>query len=215
MLLGGVDEGACHVTPQRIIVTDAWQIDGKTVVHCGVGTALGHPVTVGFRGHLGTPGRPVIRAVGLVHVGQQRGALMCSMPAASQPRAGRPHLGRLPRGWREHAATAPDGALVRVDRVVLGLPTMAGLHGQGRAEDAREAFVSTQVGQPGPGDQPFDRDDEPRSRGRPDVQTGLWGRLPMTRHEKLAVLMEDADVPGTGMQVAAAVTLGLGGVPSP
>jgi hypothetical protein len=215
MLFGGFDEGAFHVTKPIIIVTDACQIDVNTFVHCGVGTALGTPVTVGCIGNLLTNGRQVILAGGLVHVGQQLGAFMCSMHAASQQIAGRPQLGRRHIGVREHAATEQDGDLVRVDRVVFGLPTMDGLHVQGMAEDEREAFVSPQVGQPVPGEHPFDRDDETLSRGRHDVQTGLWVRLHMTMHENLAALIEDADVHGTGMQVDAAVTLVLGVVKSP
>jgi hypothetical protein len=92
---------------------------------------------------------------------------------------------------------------------------MDGLHVQGMAEDERDAFVSTQVGQPVPGEHTFDRNDETRARGRKDVQKGLGGRLHMTMHENLAVLIEDADVHGPGMQVDAAVTLVLGVVKSP
>jgi hypothetical protein len=214
MMCGGFDEGEFHVTKQIIIVIDACPIDFKTLLHCGVGTALGNPVTVGFIGKLLTNGRQVILAVGMVHVGQPLGAFMCSRPAASQQIAGRPHLGRIHRGVREHAATEHDGDLVRVDRVVVGLPTMDGLHVQGMAEDDRDAFVSTQVGQPVPGEQTVDRDDETRSRGRHDLQKGLWVRLHLTMPENLAVLIEDADVHGTGMPVEAAVKLVLGVVKS-
>jgi hypothetical protein len=156
----------------------------------------------------------MILAVGLLPVGQQLGALMGSMHAASPQIAGRPHLGRIHRGLREHAATEQDGDLLRVDFVVFGLPTMDGLHVQGMAEDERDAFVSTQVGQPVPGEQTFDRDDETLSIGRNDVPKGLWVRLHMTMHENLAALIEDADVQGTGMQVDAAVQLVLGVVTS-
>jgi hypothetical protein len=215
MMCGGFDDGAFHVTQQSIIVADACQIDCKTFLHRGIGTALSNPVTVGCIGNLLTNGRQVILAVGMLHVGQQLGPFVCQMPTASQQIAGRPHLGRIHLGVREHAATEQDGDLVRVDRVVFGLPPMDGLHVQGMAEDERDAFVSTQVGQPVPGEQAFDRDDETLSRGRNDIQTGLRGRLHMTVHENLAALIEDADVHGTGMQVDAAVTLVLGVVKSP
>jgi hypothetical protein len=89
------------------------------------------------------------------------------------------------------------------------------LHVQGMAEDERDAFVRTQVGQPVPGEHAFDRDDETLSIGRNDVQKGLWVRLHITMHENLAALIEDADVHGTGMQVDAAVKLVLGVVKSP
>jgi hypothetical protein len=91
---------------------------------------------------------------------------------------------------------------------------MDGLHVQGMAEDERDAFVSTQVGEPVPGEQTFDRDDETLAIGRNDVPKGLWVRLHMTMHENLAALIEEADVQGTGMQVDAAGQLVLGVVTS-
>jgi hypothetical protein len=59
----------------------------------------------------------------------------------------------------------------------LALPPLDGFHVQGMAEDNREAFVSTEVGQPVPREQAFDSDDKPCSRGRNAVQKGLRGRL--------------------------------------
>jgi hypothetical protein len=148
--VGGVDEGEFSVTKQIIIVTDACQIDFHTLLHRGLGTALSHPVTVGLIGNLLTTGRQVIRAVGIVHVGQPLGSCMGQRQTASQQGAGRPPLGRLDRGVWEQAAPAQDGHLVRVDRVVCGLTPRDRLHVQGLAEDERDAFMSTQVGQPGP-----------------------------------------------------------------
>src|SRR5919106_736893 len=85
---------------------------------------------------------------------------------------------------------------------------------QGKAEDERDAFVSTEVGQPIPREQAFDRDNEPLSRGRNDVQKGLRGCLHIPVHENLATLVEDTDVHGTGMQIDAAIKLVWLGVES-
>jgi hypothetical protein len=150
MRCGGVDAGACDVTKPISIGSDACQIDGKTVGPRGSGNALSHPGTGGFIGNLLPTGRQVRLAVGLLPVGQPRGPLMCQRPPASSPVAGRPPRGRLDRGWWAHAAPAHDGHLVRVERVVCGLTTRARLHVQGMAEDARDACVRPQVGQPGP-----------------------------------------------------------------
>jgi hypothetical protein len=98
-----------------------------------------------------------------------------------------------------------------VERVVFGLTPMDRLHVQGIAEDTRDAFVSPEVGQPGPRAHAFDRDDMPFSRGRHDVQKGLRVRLHMTVHEKLAALVEDTDIHATGMQIDATIKLVLRG----
>jgi hypothetical protein len=214
MMFGGVDEGEFHVAKPSIIVAAAWPIDFNPFVHRWIGKALSTPVTGGFSGHLLATGRQGIRAVGLLPVGQPRGPVVCPRHPASKPVAGRPPLGRIDRGVWEHAATAQDGKLWRGDRGVFGLPTMDRLHVQGMAADERDAFVSPQVGQPVPGEQAFDRDDETLSLGRHDFQQGLRGCLHMTVHENLAALVEDADVQGTGMQVDAAGTLVRGVVNS-
>jgi len=49
---------------------------------------------------------------------------------------------------------------VRVDRVLCGLAAMDGLHGEGMTEAARERCSGAEVGEPGPGEQACDRDDE-------------------------------------------------------
>ena len=93
-----------------------------------------------------------------------------------------------------------------IDRVVCGLAAMDGLHGEGMPEDKRDACVGTEVGEPVPGEQTFDRDDQSL------LDTGQWlsersrGRSVMLRctHD-LAALVEDADVHGPRVQVDAAV----------
>jgi hypothetical protein len=215
MRRGGFNEGACHVAQPISLVTAACPLDVKTCGPRGLGQTRSHPVPVGLIGHLVAHGRPVIWAVGRVPVGQPLGPVMGQRPTASQPVAGRPPLGRIDTGVGEPAATAPDGPRVRVERVMCGLPPMARLHVQGLAEAEREAFIRTQVGPPGPGDQACDRDDEPRSSGRRDAPTGRRGRLHLTGHEPRAALVEEADVQGPGRPVDAAVTGVLGVVQSP
>jgi hypothetical protein len=137
------------------------------------------------------------------------------MPAAPEERSRGPPLGGVHLGLGPHAATPEYGNCMGGDRVVFGLPPMARLHVQGMAEDQREAFVSPSVGPPVPPDQAFDCDDEPFSRGGHDVQKGLRGCLHLTVHEKLATLVEDTDIPGTGMQLDATLKLVRLGVESP
>src|SRR5215510_13609843 len=57
---GGCDDGACDVTPECIVGGDERQLDCDTLVHGGVGKALGAPVAVGLVGELVADGGQVI-----------------------------------------------------------------------------------------------------------------------------------------------------------
>lgn len=91
---------------------------------------------------------------------------------------------------------------------------MDGVHIQGMAKDKREAFVSTEVGQPVPGAHACDGDDEPVSRGGNDFQKGLRVCLHVPVQHDVALLVEDADIHRLRVQVDAAVPWVLGGVQS-
>jgi hypothetical protein len=81
-------------------------------------------------------------------------------------------------------------------------------------EDKRESFVRTQIGEPVPGEEAFDGDDEVVPVGRKGFEPGLGTRWHMPVQDKLAVLTQDTAIHGAGMQVDAAVQGGLGGVAS-
>ena len=72
-------------------------------------------------------------------------------------------------------------------------------------EDERDRCIGAEVGEPVPGEQACDRDDESRPIRSHDVAQGLRGRLHVTVEQRLTGLVEDADVHRTGMQVDAAV----------
>ena len=65
----------------------------------------------------------------------------------------------------KHAAAQQAGDLGGVDRVVLGLAAVDGLHVQGVAEDEGDALVFAEVGEPVPGEHALAADDQVR-RGR-------------------------------------------------
>ena len=81
-------------------------------------------------------------------------------------------------------------------------------------QDKRDTFVGTEVGEPVPGEQALDGDDNPRSIRGHGLQEGLRGGFHMAVHQDLAVLVEDANVHRPGVQVDAAVQWGLSGVQS-
>jgi hypothetical protein len=215
MGVGGGDEGACDVAQQRIGGGAAREIPFDALVHRRIGTALGDPVTVGLGGDLCANRRQMIRARGIVDVGQACGPCVCQRPTAPAQGAGGPQGGRRDRGLREQAAAPKRRHLVGIDLVLFRLAAMDRLHGEGMTEDARDACVSAPVGQPVPGEQARDGDDNPLSIRGHDVQEGLRAGLHLAVHQDRAVLVEDADVHRPGVPVDAAVKWVRSGVQSP
>ena len=214
-LVGGCEAGQFHVAAPRVVVVNQGQVDVETLLHGGLGTPLSDTRAVRCRGDLLADCGPAIRASGMLDVGSPLRPLAHQRPAAPEEIARGPHRGGVPLGLGQHAATPEYGHGMGVELVVCGLAPRDRRHVQGMAEDQRDAFVRTEVGQPVPRAQAFDCDDEPCSIGRHDVQTGLRGRLHRTVHEHLATLVEETDIHGTSMQIDATRTLVRLGVESP
>src|SRR5206468_3575289 len=89
---------------------------------------------------------------------------------------------------------------------------MDSFHIQGMAEDKRQSLLRTQVGEPVPRKYALHGDDHILPIGGNDLQKRLWARLHIAMHQDLAVVVENTDVHGAGMQVDAAVKLMLLGV---
>ena len=86
---------------------------------------------------------------------------------------------------------------------------MDGFHGERVPEDKRHAFAGTQIGQPVPGKDAFHTDDQVLPVGGDGFEKGGWasGHIPV--HKDFPILVQDAEVHGTGMQINAAVELVL------
>jgi hypothetical protein len=117
---------------------------------CGLRESLRNAVAVGLIGHLFPDLRQVVLTVGVLDVGQEFGSLPREIQAAPKQIPGGAPLGRIHIGLGEHPAAQQHRNLVRIDLVVLGLATMDRPHIEGMAEDKRDAFLGTEVGQPGP-----------------------------------------------------------------
>jgi hypothetical protein len=170
-------------------VVNQSQVDCDTRLHGGIGKALRAAVAVRLIGDLLANLGPVILAVGIVDVGSQLRPLAHQGHPSPEEIAGRPHRGGIHLGWREHPAPEQDGHLVRVDRVVCGLAPMDRLHRERVAEHKRNPFARTEVGQPIPGEETFDADDQIGPVGRDGLQKRLWasGHVPMEQHLSIPV----------------------------
>jgi len=212
VLLGGPHARPCEIAESRILAVNQGQIACHTFLHGGSGTALGDPVAVRFVGDLLVHLGEVVLPVGLLHMRQELRAFARQMSAAPEQSTGRPHRGRGDVGLWEHAAAEQDSDFLGVHPVVVGFATMAGFHRQGMAEDNRQAFVGTQVGEPVPRKDALHGADDIFPIGGNDLQKRLWARLPIAVDQNRAGLVQETDVHGAGMQVDAAVKWVLLGV---
>src|SRR6266403_253446 len=96
--------------------------------------------------------------------------------AAAEQVTGGAHCSGGDRGLREHTTAQQDGDFMRVDRVVFGLATMDGLHGEGMTEDKRDTVFSTEVRKPVPGKQACGRQDDLIMVRSDGLEQRLWGR---------------------------------------
>ena len=98
---------------------------------------------------------------------------------------------------------------------MFGFPPVNGFHGERVPEDKRKPLSSAQVSKPVPREDTFDRDDHILPIGCNGLEQRLraCGHIPM--HHDLAVVVQNTDIHGPGMQIDAAVKLVLYDVESP
>jgi len=134
-------------------------------------------------------------------MGEQLAALAHEVEPAAQQIARRAHTGLVCVGLRQHAVAQQRRDLERVDAVVLRLAAVDRLHVQRVAQDEGDAFGSTQIGQPVPGEDALDGDDEVVAVRRDRLQERLGARGQVLVHEDLPFGVEKADVHRLGVQI--------------
>ena len=142
---------------------------------------------------------------GVLDVGEQLAALADDVEAAPKQITRGAHARRVDVGLREHAAAQERRDLQGVDPVVLRLAAVDRLHIEGVAEDEGDLLVGAQVGDPVPGEDALDGDDEIVAVRGDRSQKLLRARAELLVDEHLAGLVEDAHVQAPGVQIDAAV----------
>ena len=198
-----------HVTEQSVVVANQRQVDREALLHRGSGEAFRHSSPIRFVGDLLAHLREVLLPLGILEMCEQLRALTHEMQAAPQQIPGRPQGGGIDIGLREHATTEQDRDLVGIDLVVFRFATVDGLHVEGMAQDKGNPFLRAEVGEPGPGEQAFDRDDDVSPIGCNVPEKRLRAGFHVAMQQDLAILVEDADIHGPGVHVDAAVKLML------
>jgi hypothetical protein len=75
-------------------------------------------------------------------------------------------------------------------------------------------FLSAQVGEPIPGEETFNSDNQAVPVGSDGLEKGFWSGFHIAVHKHFSIVAQDADIHGAGMQVDATVKLVLLGVKS-
>jgi hypothetical protein len=114
----------------------------------------------------------------------------------------------------EHAAAQQSRKLLGIDRIVFVLPAMKSFHIQGMPQDKGNRLVSTQVGEPVPGEDTFDSDHQAVTIGGNGLEEWCWSGRHIAVQQNVAILTYDTAVHGAGMPVDAAVNWVLIGVES-
>ena len=213
--LGGLDERQRDSVQPPSGVVHAGQVDGATLRHGGSREPGRHAIPMRLGGEWLPDLGEVGRAVGLREVGEKLGALARQRPAPPEEVPGGAHRGGRDRRLGEPPAPPEDRHVLGVELLVLRLAAVEGLQRQGRPEDTREPCVRPQVGEPVPGEEAFDGDDEVVPRGRKGFEQGIGTGWHIPVQHNRAVLTQDTAIHGAGRQVDAAVQWVLVGGEAP
>ncbi len=83
--------------------------------------------------------------------------------------------------------------------VVLGFAAVDGLHVEGVSEDELDAFGAAEIGEPVPGEDALDGDDEILAEGFHGCEEGFRGAPHVLVEKDLSVAIEDAEIHGLGV----------------
>jgi hypothetical protein len=121
--------------------------------------------------------------------------------AAPEEVTGGAHGGGVHIGLREHTPTQQGSNFLRIDLIIFGLAAVNGFHVEGVPEDKGHTLVSTQVGQPVPGEDTLDSHHETLTIGRNGFEERFRRGLHIAVQQHFPLLAQDTDVHGAGVQV--------------
>ena len=214
VLLGQAHDGQLHVVEQWVVVPNQGEVHRDIFLDRRRRQPLDQPVPLGRVGHVFAEGGEGILAVRMLHVRQEccPRAYQRHPPPQEVPR--RPHLRGIDVCLRECTPTEQPGNLVGIALVVLGLAAVDGLHREGMPEHEGHTFAGPEVGQPVPGKDTGDGDDEIGALRGNRLEQGLRAGFPVAVQHDVPVLVQDTNVHAAGVQVDATIRVMLCGVKS-
>lgn len=136
----------------------------------------------------------VVLAVGILDVGQQ--LRPSSHKEASPPEqvpVG-PHLPGIDISNRKHPAPDQPDDLLGIDFIVLGFSSVDGFHVESVPQDKGDALIRTEIGQPIPEEDTFDRNDNILSIGLDRLQENLRVSWEIFVGQNIPLLIDDAEI---------------------
>jgi hypothetical protein len=181
----------------------------------GSGQPLGDPVAVRCVGALLPQRGPVRRPVGLREGRQERRAGARQRHAAPGPSPGRPPRRGRDRGLGQPPAAPPHGEVLGIERVVWGFAPMDGRQSEGRPEHPGQTGARAESGQPLPGEEACDPDDQVLPGGGEGCEKGGWAGGPLPVPQDVPIPGHETEGHGTRVHVDAPRTWVLWGGESP
>jgi hypothetical protein len=166
VLLGCLNDRSLDIAEPLIVVADQREVSCHTFLRGRSGKPLGNVRAMGFGGQFLPALREVVRAVRVLDRREQCGPLTGQGQTAPQQLAGGTHLGGGDGGLGEPPAAEEQGNFLRVNLVIFRFASRDSLHIQSMAQHAGNAFASTEVGEPIPGEETCDAHDQVLPIGR-------------------------------------------------
>jgi hypothetical protein len=116
---------------------------------------------------------------------------------------------------REHATAEQLANLVGIDRVVFRFAAVDGFHRDRGTQDESHSLLGAKIGESRPREETLDGHDESPAGWSKGLEKRFRGCFHSAVQKNFAILAQDADVHGAGMQVGTTVNGVLLGVESP
>ena len=151
---------------------------------------------------------------GVLDMGNEFSPFPGKMGSSSEEVPGSAHVGGIHIGHWHHAASEEGCYLIGVDLVVFGLAAMNGFHVECMAKDKGDLLISAEISNPVLGEDALNGNDNVLTIGSNGLQKDIRVCLDVTVQEDLSLLIEDAEIHCSCMQIDTAVKLVLMGVKS-
>ena len=156
----------------------------------------------------------IVLAPGILDMGIELCPFSHEVIASSEQVSGCSHLGRVDIGHGDHATFEECSDFVRVDLVVFGFAAVDGFHVEGMAQDEGDALLSTEVGDPVPGEHALHGNDDVLSERLNGFEEDIPIGLDVAVEHDFSGAIKDAEVHFLGVKVDSAIILVLFGVKS-
>ena len=188
-------------------MTSELDIRGDTLGRGDVGELLGDTLSIASIVEAGLRRREIVLVVRVLDVNEEVTSLAHHLESSTKKIPGGAHLGWVDISLRKHASSEKGCNLESIDTVVLGLASMNRFHVKSMTKDEVNTFPCTEVGEPVPGEDTLDRDDEVFSEWSDGFQENVTVRGQVSMKKDFSFLVEHAGIHVSCVKVDATVIL--------